>query len=360
MVYATVVEFCNSYNILGDTYDRENQTLYENIGQASTSKTRYVLNNGSIIGDLDLYYGSAEQSATALSSTAYSIDSDKGIITLGSTAVTLVGTNNLYADYNYCIIGLNNTQITQALNQSEREITTLTNQIWVDGSVATPTYGQATNEEYDGKGRYDRAYYLNHFPIPIFSAVVSSTATSSSTSITVVSTDGFPTSGVIGSGTNKILYTGKSSTAFTGVSGITSDLNINAMIYPFVIESSNTEAGYDNQWTILQKDIDYHINYTTGRIYLYGFDYDSLALGLNFPARIPNRFRANYVYGHQTISDDIKRLNIIMAAQNLTHATVSRAVITGKDNFTPNIVSVDKEEIARIVAKYADMGGSNI
>jgi len=127
-----------------------------------------------------------------------------------------------------------------------------------------------------------------------------------------------------------------------------------------VIESSDTEAGYTQIWSILEKGVDYDINYTTGRIYLYGFDYDSSTTGLSYPAKIPGRFRANYVYGHQTISDDIKRLNIIMAAQNLTHATVSRAVITGKDNFTPNIVSVDKEEIARIVAKYADMGGSNI
>lgn len=217
------------------------------------------------------------------------------------------------------------------------------------------------NEEHDGKGSYDRDYYTEHFPLPDVSTTTSKALTAGTTVVTVSSTNGFPSSGSILIEDDKITYTGKTTTTFTGCTSVATH-TISQSVYPYVVEISTTDSGTAPTYTPVQKDTDFYIDLETGRIHLYKDDYGSLSILDNTvpPRLIPDRFKVSYIWGNSTIPNDITRACLMIAAQDLTHTAVRKAVMDGNNNFTPNVIDVDKEQIDKIIGENTNVKSSNV
>jgi hypothetical protein len=67
---------------------------------------------------------------------------------------------------------------------------------------------------------------------------------------------------------------------------------------------------------------------------------------------VASRIKIIYYYGYNTIPQDIKRLTILYAKKMLKADNISKALIAGRNEFRPEMVDVDEEEIRRIVGHY--------
>jgi hypothetical protein len=361
--YATVTDLCRFMNILGNVPDLTiigSDRTKELVGTGSTAVSRYFLDYPNVISITELNYGTTEsESNTALTSGDYILTQDDGKIILGSTAVTAIGTKNIYAAYTYNKLGLSNTQLQDALDRAQDEIDEDTGTHFALSTDATPDYSQVTNELHDGLGHYNRDYFLQFYPIPSFTITTSSGVTTASTSIPVSSTNGFPSSGYLAIETDKVTYTGKTSTAFTGCS-IGATHASGSTIYPIVIEISNTEQGTTPVWQVLTENDQYDIDRETGRITISGDFYQPTTYYANsVPAKgVPNRFRATYLYGYDTIKNDIKRATLMIAAKDLLHTTHRKNTLEGMK--VENSIKIDEEWIEQTLKGYRNIRSFNI
>ena len=332
----------------------------ENVGTGDNSATLFYLDHGYVIaGTYTLYKGATESAATAMTETThYTLDKDTATVTLTSAGVTLVGTAIIWASYSYCLFEITNTEIQDSLDRAQTEINQVTNSRWTDGTATSPNYELFTNEVYDGKGKFERDYYLDSFPLPDVSTGLNGTHTAAITTLTVDSTDGFLSSGTLNIGTEKITYTGKTSTTFTGCTrgaggSTAAAYSDDAKVYPYCFEISTTEEGSTIVWNVLEKDIDYDIDLQTGRIHLYRTDIvlDSLS-GAHPPKGTPSRLRTSYIWGYNTIPNDIVRLTMMIASRELMHGTARHALVNGFADFNPNTLEVDKEWIDKTFERY--------
>ena len=332
----------------------------ENVGTGDNSATLFYLDHGYVLaGTYTLYKGATESAATAMTETThYTLDKDTATVTLTSAGVTLVGTAIIWASYSYCLFEITNTEIQDSLDRAQTEINQVTNSRWTDGTAASPSYELVTNETYDGKGKFERDYYLESFPLPDVSTTISGSHTAVITTLSVASTDGFLSAGTLSIATEKITYTGKTSTTFTGCTrgagGSTAAAYTGSeYVYPYAFEISTTEEGSAIVNTILEKGIDYDIDLQTGRVHLYRTDIllDSLSGG--YPKKgTPSRFRASYIWGNNTIPNDIVRLTMMIASRELMHGTARHALVNGFADFNPSTLDVDKEWIDKTFERY--------
>lgn len=351
----------------------------ETVGTGDGTTTVYYLDRSSILADsYTIYYGTSETTtATLTETTHYEIDKDMGKITLttsGLTALYNISTSsyyNIYAAYSYVKLShnfiLTDSQLSDAISKAQAEFETLTNNHFVDGTNETPDYSQVTTEKHTGKGRFDRDYYLRNFPLPDVSATLSTGLTSDGTTLTVDSTDGFPSSGILSIETEKITYTGKSTTTFTGlVRGVDdsteAEHGTSEVTYPYVIEISTISPGSLPTWNVLERDVDYDIQLNTGKVHIYRDDIvlDELSSTTYPPPLVPNRFRVTYIWGNSTLSEDIKRCVLMMASKDLIHMSNRKALLDGVSPEKGATIDIDQEEIDRIVESYLNVNSSNI
>jgi hypothetical protein len=357
--YVSPLELARFLNIETTVPSREpagQARLKEYIGTGTAISTEFYLAYGNVIDGTCLIYISNSTGTALLSGTARTINNDSGIVTLDPIVGTAnVGTSTLYATYSYSALGITNTQLQDSLNRSQSEIDEITLSHWANGATATPDYTQVTNEKHSGKGRYDRAYYLRHYPLPDVSTTLVGTVTAGTSIIVVSSTDGFPASGYFAVDGDKIAYTSKNSpgTAFIGCTDVSAH-NADLAVYPFVFEMSTTDSGSEPTWSVLKPDTDYDLDIDTGRLTLNVLEYDNVYSSRMYPPNlIPNRFRATYVYGYDTIFERVKSLCLLVAAKDMLLTTGNRTMIGGLnfDN-AQNITINDKhiEELYEILA----------
>ena len=116
--YATTAELAEFMNILDNTIDRTEGTTLEHVGTGDNDISVFVLKNGAVVGTPTLYYGYSENEAlsqTLTETTHYTIDKDKGVITLTSAGKTLLDTKCLFADYEYNVLGITVSQSRSSL-----------------------------------------------------------------------------------------------------------------------------------------------------------------------------------------------------------------------------------------------------
>lgn len=365
--YVTTLELARYLNIEGTIPGRRPagaSNAKENVGTGNGSNTLFYLDYGHVIASsYTLYYGASESAAVALTeATHYTLNKDTGVITLTGAGVTLVSTNNIYAAYSYCLIELTDTFLQEVLDRAESEVKKRTNNNWADGTSATPAYIQVTGEKHSGKGKFDRDYYADNFPIPDVSASVSGTAvTTSDTTIYVDSTSGFPSSGTITIESDKITYAGKTTTTFTGCAGVDADHAVDKTVRPWAVEISTTDSGTSPTWTVLEEDVDYDIDFMTGKVHLYKTDYDLTYYALRYPpVMIPNRFKITYVWGHDTIPDDVKRLVLMIAVKDMIHGKARRSAIEGMSQNAIQDIPIDDDWIEKTITKYTNVKAYNV
>lgn len=361
--YATTQELVQFLNIEGTVPSREaigSDRPDETVGTGDNSTTKFYLDKAYVIADTYSFrYSAAEgTTGTALTETThYTLDKDDGTLTLTATGVTTVTTNNIYGQYSYSKFGLTDSILQDKLDYAEAEINKRTTTVFVDGTATTPAWIQKTNEDHTGKGGNDRTYFLNRYPIPDVSTTVSGTAiTADDTSVFVVDTQGFPSSGFISIEDDKIQYTSKTGSAFTGCTSVAAHGTAET-VKPYVIEISTTTSGNTPEWTVLEENQGYHLDITTGRISLQNADLSSTAANTvafsRFPAyQIANRLRASYITGVDSIKDEIKRCCLMVAAKEIKHMTVNTKTMEGMDEFNPELIDVDEKWIDKTINGY--------
>ena len=346
------------------SYHTGNTTKEEVVVPAGASTTTVYVNHPYVIdGTYTFSYGaSATGTQTTLTETThYTFDNETGAFTLTSAGVTLVGANGVYGAYKYND-RFKESKIQALLDRMEDKLDELTNNHWCDGSVATPNYLIVTEEEQDGKGHFDLAYYTKKYPINNITTTVNGDIAIGVTTITVVSTSGFPSSGYLNIGNEKIAYSAKSDTTFTCTATIVAYSTGDA-VNSFVVEASNTAQGGAITWTTLAKNTDFDIDFDTGRITLYRDDilgYNISSVG-EAPVRlVPNRFRFTGLIGHNTIPAGVTQLLVLMVAKELYASQVLNAVSRGTDGFSSNGITDTRTEIERLTNHYTNIKSSNI
>jgi hypothetical protein len=354
--------------IIGESRNREN------VGTGDNSTTEFFLDRAGVIASTYTFaYGPSESSLTAMTETTdYTVDKDLGKFTLTATGVTGVGTANIYGSYSFLKSShgmvITDTMLQAAIDRAQSEIERFTNNRWTDGTDATPNYAQVTNEKQDGKGDFDRNYYLFNFPLPDVSATLVGNIGTANTTITVDSTNGFLSTGTLGIDTEKLTYTGKTSTTFTGVTRGVDDTTAashgtSVVIYPYVFEISTTSKGTEPVYQMLDRGSEYDLELETGRVHVFNTDIvlDTLT-NRSPPLLTPNRFRSSYIWGTDSIPAEIKRLVLMVAAKDIMHKTMRKTNIDGIEHGQRirELFDIDEEWIKRTMEDYHNINVRNI
>jgi hypothetical protein len=346
------------------SYKTGNQTREEVIAPTESSTvTRYTNNPLVIDGTYTFSYGaSATDTQTNLTETThYTFNNDTGAFTLTSAGNTAVGANGVYAAYKYNQ-KFTESKIQDLLNRCQIKLDTLTNSHWSDGTGATPDYEQITEEKHDGQGDYNLAYYLDNYPIPDVTTTLNGDVAADAATITVVSTNGFPSSGSISIDNDRIDYTGKTTTTFTGCTSVSAH-DDGDTVNSWVVEISNTAEGSAVVWTVIEEDTDYDIAHDTGKITLLRDDLLTSAqdvLGEVPQWLVPNRFRFTGQAGNDSIPLDITHLLILMVSKELYNSQVLNAGSRGTDGFKIEGIEMINDEIDMLLSKYHHVQSDNI
>lgn len=363
MSYSTTLELARFMGIekkIPDLDTISSARTKETVGTGDDSETLFWLDHSRVLASsYTLYYGSAETATDTLTETThYTIDKDLGKITLTSAGVTLLSTNNIYAAYSYInpTVGFTDTQLSNALSRAEEEIDNFTNNHFATSTDDTPDWKQVSNEEQDGKGAFDINYFtLQNYPLPSVSTTLNGAVTADDGTITVVSTAGFPSSGYIRIEDDKIAYTGKSDTTFTGCTSVSAH-DDELTVSPYVVEISTTEPGGTISWDILKEGTEFEIDHKTGRVHIYSAGATGSGTYVDLestpPRLVANRFRISYIWGNSSIPNDIVKATLMIAARDIMGATVRKAHTTGMNEFNPSLLDVDREEIDKILSNY--------
>jgi len=262
-------------------------------------------------------------------------------------------------------MGLNNsdstfsdTQLQDALDRSESKINNETNNKFVSGTITTPTYTQVTEEKHRGKGAFNRDYMADKFPLANVSTLLNGEVSIDDTTITVDSTQGFPTSGYLFIGNDKISYTGKTTTTFTGCTDVLAH-DDNDKVNSYGVEISTTGPGSNPTWNVISEITEFDVALEEGRFHVYVDRYIADPYGSNNPPIIPNRVKLYYLTGHSSIPDDIGWLCLALASRDLMKASVRKSHATGLNDYNPELLDVDSEEINRILNRYRSWQMSN-
>lgn len=370
-----LARFMNIEGVIPDMALVGESRAKETVGTGNNNTTVFWLDHAGVLDDTyTLSHGTSEPGTTDLTeSTHYTLSKDNGKVTLTSTGVSTVTTNNIYAAYSFINMShgqvLTDTQLQTALDQAQAEFENMTYNKWTDGTDDTPDYTQATNEKHTGKGRWDRNYYLKNFPLPNVSTDLNSGIDDDDTTIIVDSTSGFPSSGTLTIETEKITYTGKSSTTFTGCSRGSGDSTAAShsdgeTVYPWCFEVSSTDPGSSPTWNVLEHDVDYDLDLNRGRVHVYWDDVilDTLSTTTYPPQMIPNRFRGTYIWGNSTIPNDVKKAVLMIAAKNLVHTTFRKSNLDGTDHGqkVSQLANIDNDWIMSVIERYRNIKVSNI
>lgn len=365
--YATPLELNKFMGLVGDVIDREASTVtyFENIGTGDNSATLFALSKEGWIADtLTLYYDDTEANAianqqTLTLSTHYTIDEDTGVITLTAAGVTALGTDSIFADYKYNVVGIVNSEVQNALNRAGKLFENLTNNKWTDGTQATPNYVKVSNELHRGRGIYNRDYFSFFRPVADITTNTDGSTSSGATTITVDSTNGFPSTGTVEIDGQKISYTGKTSTTFTGVTGVSATIADGTQVNSMVFEYSMTPSGTTPTYTVAKRDSEYALYDESGRFHLHlGIsDSDTTTYLVNHLApsyRVPDRVRLSYLQGNTSIPEDVKYGVLALASKDLMKSAVRKAHTEGKNDFEPSLIAVDEDELKRIIKEHTN------
>jgi len=333
----------------------------DNSGDNNTIFSITVQNNALNTGD---YSHNASTNVVTFNNEIYDIFYIDVLYQYDSASVDSATYANITQLKNF--MGLNSTdttfsddQLQDALDRSESKINNETNTSWLNGTLTTPSYTQVTEEKHRGKGAYNRDYFTDKFPLANVSTLLNGDVAADDETITVDSTQGFSTSGSIFIGNDKITYTGKTTTTFTGCTSVSAhddDDKVNS----YGVELSTSCAGSDPVWTPLAELTEFDLAYEEARFHVYTDQWIADPYGSDNPPKIPNRLRLTYLAGHTTIPDDIEWLCLAFSSRDLMKASVRKSHATGLNDYNPERLDVDSKEIDRILNRYRSWQMSNI
>lgn len=344
----TVLDFA-----VGKTPERETVAL------ANVVAGDYYLAHPAVNGDtLKLYAGSTLLTET----THYTFDSDTSKVTITSSGSTALSGEDLTAEYEHCRLGrdLTYNQSVSLLERAEKQLDRSCNTVFADYTANDPGYVKIIEEPLRGGGYNYVHYKLKSAPIVKLSTTLSSSYTTGGTTISLTDATGFPSSGTIYIGGNKVSYTAKSSNDIT-VPATTPSIDNGAVVRGEVIEISTAASGTNPSYTVLTPDTDYEINYNTGEVQLQRDAYlDDIGIdNIDKPAYgVMDRFRGTYMSAWHELDQnpeipvEIVETVYAIASMMLMRRTIYKANTGQRDNFSPGVLDGLREDIDSSIEKY--------
>lgn len=356
--YTTILKF-NKFLMMNQHVPNRGQETFPNkeeVGTGDDSVTEFTFDNGDIIENTEtLYYGATEATATdtLTRDTHYTLDNDTGIITLTSAGVTLLSTNTIYSIYDYNKYEISNSRIKDALLAAESDIDSKVNTVFFDGTATTPDFNIVKDELHIGRGANLSSYKFDNYPVFNKTTTLDGAVSADDGTITVISTAGFPSSGYIAIESDKISYTGKTGTTFTGCSSVSAH-DDGTTVNSVVIERSVDGEGMVPTWVVMQHDLDYSINFEAGNMNLNNTRISQATWIDNFnpPLGVWDRVRVSYQSGYDQIYNDIIKAVHLIAGSELFDAGVLNALARKTDGFDTGSFSDIQPRINKILNKY--------
>ena len=368
--YTTVQKFLKFIGMNESVKDFQpgNTPSNEVVASSPVSAGTYYVDQLGVNEDtLTLYAGTGTDSPLTLSSD-YTFDSDSSAITITSTGATTLSGNDLTAVYEYCTLGkdLSYNETVTLLEQAETSVERRTNCVFADQSSTTPSYKSVVNELHDGKGTLNNLYSTDNAPIIKLSTTVSGAYTTGGTSIVLSDASGFPTSGTIYIGGNKVSYTNISSNTLT-IPSTTPSISDGAVVRGEVVEISTSASGVSPSYEVLVPGSDYEIDYDTGRIQLmdeYYFqtdtDFEKPQDGTAARVRLSYQHAWHNVGDDAEIPDDILQAIHMVAGRQMVQRTILKSNAGQRDNFTAQSYGFSKVDVDELLRDYTFYRNSNI
>ena len=365
MTYSTTSQLANSLGIKSDipSWDIAATPINETVGTGDDSKDTFYLDQKNILDSTyTLYYGSDATTTTTLTDiTHYILDKTTGKIVLTSAGITLLSTNNIYAAYSYINNGMNDEYLATVIARADIEVNKSINSIFTDGTAINPSYPVITEIQSTEGTPMDRWILKNKPVIDIVTELEGDIAIDAS-SLVLVSGQGstMPSTGTIIIGREVITYTGVTTDTLTGLTrgalGSTATIHLDGVaIHTTIIFISDTAENTAVTWTPQAWDTDINVD-SNGTVYRFN---DASPITL-IRAGVQNRFKAIYLYGYNTIPADITRLSIIYAKRQLIQDNIGKSLIAGRNEFQPEVFSIDNAEIKMIVNSYIILSMGNV
>jgi hypothetical protein len=362
--YATTLQLAAVLGIKNDipSWDDATTPVKETVGVGDNSNTVFYLDHKNVIDNsFTLYYGSSESTSTTLTNvTHYNLDLSSGKITITAAGLIVLGVNSIYAEYSYVMNGMSDEYLTSVLLRAENQVEDECETHFTNGSSTNPDYPHL-DEVQSTKGQRNLKYFTNEGPLIDIKTALDGDITTISTSLNVTAGDGakLPITGKIVIGTEIISYTNISSDTLQNLTRGVDNSTIAAHtdgdeIHTTIIQISGTDEGTTPTWYVRSWNDETFAD-ENGKIYIYDRSLISDVTGENMmlPQQdVENRFKISYYHGYDFIPADITRLTIIFAKRMLMNDTMSKSIMSGRNEFRPEIFNADETEINRIIAEY--------
>ena len=321
----------------------------EAVGTGDSSTTEFYTDQQNVISDTYYLYAN---DVLMTETTHYSIDLDDGKITLTTAGVTMLSTNDLTAKYCYVENGMSNTHLITTLLRAEKEVDNSINSIFTDGTADNPDYPLKI-EIQKTRGYFQDKYISEKKPVIDIDSTLDGDMTAIQTTIDVNTSDGtkFPSTGYLIIGSEIVYYSGITDDEITGVTrghlGTTAATHTDGdEVHSTIVLLSDTSEGTSPTYTVQPWRTNVEVD-EYGMIYRYkDASPDALSRTVN------NRLKLIYLYGYNTIPVDITRLTLMLAKKMLVNDTISKAYISGRNEFNPETIRADDDEIKRITNSY--------
>lgn len=357
--YTTTLKLGNILGIVKDvpSWDVAASPTNEAVGTGDNSNTQFFLDQLNIVADSYTIYANA---VAMTETTHYTLDKDRGEITLTSAGVTMLGTDDLTAKYKYFDSGMSDSYLTSVLERAESETDKQINSVFTDGTATNPAYPLET-EIQSSEGLFMDRIITTKKPLKDVETTLDGDHTAAITTISLASGtgDNYPTSGTIIIGSEAIAYTGVSTDDLTGCTrgslGTTAATHDDGdAVHSTVLFRSDTSEGTAVSWTIQPWDTSMN---ATSEGLIYKFE-DASPDPLTRRG-VANRIKILYYYGYDTIPEDVIRLSLLLAKRMLVQDNVGKAIIAGRNEFRPEMLNADESEIQKIVSSYVVLPMSN-
>lgn len=362
MVYATTLQVARALAIANRVPSRDVGGTYskEEVGTGDNSNKIFYLDHDNILSDsYTLYYGSASSTTDTLTeSDDYTLDNDTGKITLTNDGVTKLGTDTIFAEYEYISLGIKNSYLSTLVSRAEQKVDNMIGSTFVDSSVNNPDLPTVTNELHYAQPT--QRVFPDKLPIIDVAVSLNVDIELTDTSIELLSGDGvkLPLSGKLIIGKEVISYTGISTDTLTGVSrgedGSTAASHSQGDEgHTTILTISNSGEGEEPTWTFGEYGVDYIVQEDNNIFIFENSDFYRIYQGLMRNKDIANRVKLiQYYYGYDTIPADITRLTIILVNEMLIKDGFAKNLLEGRDEFSPSLTDPYKEEIRQITDFY--------
>jgi hypothetical protein len=359
--YTTVQNFWKFIGINESVLDFQpgNKPERETVQTGTVTAGDYYLNQLGVNEDtLVLYVGGTNTALTL--TTDYTFDSDTSKVTITSDGATALGSSDLTAVYEFSSLGkvLNFNETTTLLEQAENRLHSECNTYFADQSLTAPAYLQINDELLMGQGWDNNLYSLRWGPVAKLQTTVDGAYTTGAYTIDVVDASGFPASGTIYIGGNKVTYSSKSNNTLT-IPDSTPSIEDGAVVRGEVVEVSTTPTGITPTYQVIIPDQDYSMDYDTGQIQLMDEYYFASDTWLTKPQDgVSDRVRLTYnnawheVGQDAEIPDEIVDVVHMMAGRKSVQRTILKGLTGQRDNFNTQSFAFSKTDIQEIIQRY--------